>query len=276
MLLGTCSFVEQLKQNIFGMKSIWKGALSFGLVNIPVQLFSATVAHNLDLDMLDSKDHSHIKYQRINETTGKVVPWEQIVKGYMLEDEYVILEEADFEEAMPKKSKTIEIEEFVDEKEISSIYFDTPYYLVPDKGNSKAYMLLLKALEKSGKVGIARFVMRTSENLAIVRPNTDVMVLNKIRFADEVRSAEDLALPDNPTFSKMEMDTALTLIKQYSVKFEPSKFKNEYKDELMRIIREKAKGKRPTIKKIKVAKTPEKDLLSQLKASLESSKQKAS
>ena len=254
------------------MRSIWKGALSFGLVNIPVQLFSATVAHNLDLDMLDKTDLAHIKYQRVNEQTGKEVPWENIVKGYKYDDDYIILEDADFEEASPKKSRMIEIEEFVDEKEISSMYFESPYYLVPEKGNNKAYMLLLKALEKSGKVGISRFVMRSAENLAVIKPEKEVLILNKIRFQDELRTIDDLEMPEVSDFSKTEMEMALSLIKQYSASFEPSKFKNEYKDELMRIIEEKSKGKRPTIKKLKITNSNDKNLLEQLRASLEKNK----
>lgn len=250
------------------MKSLWKGALSFGLVNIPVQLFSATVSHSLDLDMLDGRDHAHIKYHRVNENTGKEVPWDHIVKGYKIEDEYVILEDADFEEASPRKSKMIEIEEFVDASEVSSMYYDTPYFIVPDKGNAKAYELFLNALRRSEKVGIARFVMRSAENLALIQPQDNFMLLNKIRFQDEIRSAEELDLPQPPKFTKVEMDMAISLINQYSGPFEPQKFKNDYKDELLRIIREKAKGNRPVVKKLKIPKSSDDSLLDQLKASL--------
>lgn len=254
------------------MKSLWKGALSFGLVNIPVQLYSATVSHALDLDMLDDRDNSHIRYHRVNEKTGKEVPWEHIVKGYLLDEEYVVLNDADFEEASPRKSKMIEIEEFVDASEVSTMFYDTPYYIVPDKGNSKAYELFLKALQKTGKVGIARFVMRSAENLALVQAENNFMILNKIRFPDEIRPPDDLDLPAAPGFGKAEMDMAVSLIKQYTTSFEPDKFKNEYKDELLRIIQEKAKGKRPVIRKLKLPKSSDDNLLEQLKASLSASK----
>ncbi len=250
------------------MKSLWKGALSFGLVNIPVQLYSATISHSLDLDMLDSKDHAHIRYHRVNEKTGKEVPYDQIVKGYLYNEEYVILEDADFEEASPRKSKMIEIEEFVDSSEISTMYYDTPYYIVPDKGNNKAYMLFLKALTKSGKVGGARFVMRSAENLALVQAQGGIMILNKIRFHDEIRPDDEIEMPEASVYSKAEMDMAMNLIKQYSTPFEPEKFKNEYKDELLRIIYEKAKGRKPEVQRLKLPKSTDDNLLDQLKASL--------
>lgn len=250
------------------MKSLWKGALSFGLVNIPVQLYSATISHALDLDMLDARDHAHIKYHRVNEKTGKEVPWENIVKGYLLNEDYIILEDTDFDKASPRKSKMIEIEEFVNMAEISSMLYETSYYIVPDKGNSKAYSLFLNALKKSEKAGIARFVMRSAENLAVIHAQENFMLLNKIRFQDEIRSPEELDLPAIPKFTKMEMEMATNLIEQYSAKFEPSKFKNDYKDELLNIIHEKAKGKSPVIKKIKLPASTDHNLLDQLKASL--------
>lgn len=131
------------------MRAIWTGAIGFGLVNIPVKIYSATQSSSLDLDMLDRKDKSNIKYKRVNEKTGKEVAWENIVKGYMLKDKYVVLEDADFEDASPEKNKMINLRSFVKLEEIDSIYFDTPYYLEPQKGGEKAYQLLLKGLEKA-------------------------------------------------------------------------------------------------------------------------------
>src|SRR5690606_6555822 len=136
----------------------------FGLVNIPIRIYSAIQSSTLDLDMLDKKNHAHIKYQRVNDSTGKEVAWENIVKGYKLGDDYVVLEDEDFENASPQKSKIIEINEFVQEEEIDSMYFDTPYYLEANKGGEKPYMLLHKALEDTGKVALGTFVMRTKEN----------------------------------------------------------------------------------------------------------------
>lgn len=254
------------------MRAIWSGSIGFGLVNIPVKLFSASQSSRLNLDMLDRHDHSRIKYQRINENTGKVVDWDDIVKGYLLDDEYIVLEEDDFEEASPEKTKIINIQDFVKESEIDSMYFEAPYYVQPDKGGQKPYSLLLKALDKSGKAGVATFVMRTSENLAILRPKDDVLVLNKLRFEEELRATDELDLPEKVKVSKEELDMALELIDRYTSKFDISKFRDEYSHDLMKIIKAKAKGKRPTIRKLKVPKTKSDDLLKQLKASLKSGK----
>src|ERR1700730_7347214 len=151
------------------MKSIWTGAIGFGLVNIPVKLYSATKEHEIDLDMLDKKDHSHIRYQRINENTGKEVAWENIVKGYKYDDRYIVLTDEDFAKASPEKSKTIEIFEFVREQEIDSLFFETPYYLEPQKSGEKAYVLLREALKKSAKVGLGNYVLRNKENICIIK-----------------------------------------------------------------------------------------------------------
>jgi len=161
------------------MRSIWTGAIGFGLVNIPVKLYSATQSSSLDLDMLDKKDHSNIRFMRVNEKTGKEVTWENIVKGYKNDGEYVVLDAKDFEAASAKKTKTIEISDFVKEDEVSSIYYETPYYLEPDKSGTRAYELLRQALQKTGKVGVASFVMRTKENLAILKSTKDLIILTK-------------------------------------------------------------------------------------------------
>jgi DNA end-binding protein Ku len=251
------------------MRSIWSGAIGFGLVNIPVKLYSAVQDSRLDLDMLDKKNHARIRFQRINEDTGKEVAWEQIVKGYLYNEEYVILEDEDFEDASPKKSKIIEIESFVKEEEIDDIYFETPYFVEPDKGGAKAYELLFKTLEKTRKVGLSRFVLRTKEHLAVVRPRDNYLLLQQLRFEQELRSPEELALPDKRTkITKRELDMAEELVKQYSAPFDISQYKDEYTAELMKIIKAKASGKRRTVKKMKVVHTKNDDLFSQLKASL--------
>lgn len=179
------------------MRPIWTGAIGFGLVNIPVKLYSATESSNINLDMLDKKDHSHIKYLRINEKTRKEVAWANIIKGYKLDNDYVVLDDKDFEAASVKKSKTIEISDFVKEEEISSLYYETPYYLEPDKSGARPYELLRQALLKTKKVGVASFVLRNKESLAILRPDKDVIVLNRIRYEEEIRDTTDLTLPKN-------------------------------------------------------------------------------
>jgi DNA end-binding protein Ku len=251
------------------MRAIWTGAIGFGLVNIPIKIFSAIQSSQLDFDMLDRKDLANIRYKRVNEKSGKEVEWDNIVKGYLLKDKYVVLEDADFEEAMPEKNKMISLQTFVKEKDIDSIYFDTPYYLEPQKGGEKAYTLLCKALEKTGSVGLSTFVMRTMENLAIVRPHKGMLVLNKLRFEEEIRETGDLKVPSS-RLSKAEMDMATQLIKQNSSDFDISGYKNEYSKELLKIIKQKAQGKRATIRKINVDKenTKASELLAKLKASL--------
>ena len=250
------------------MRAIWTGSIGFGLVNIPIKIFSATQSSSLDLDMLDRKDKSNIRYKRVNENTGKEVAWENIVKGYYLKDHYVVLEDADFEEASPDKNKTINLVSFVKLDEIDSIYFDTPYYLEPQKGGERAYHLLLKALQKSKTAGLGQFVMRNVENLAIVKPHDNLLLLNKLRFAEEIRDTDGLNLPEAGRVRKEEMDMALKLIKQHSEPFDISGYKNEYTKQLLKIIKQKDKGKRPTIRKMKKQSKKSADLLEQLKASL--------
>ncbi|MBC9910691.1 Ku protein [Chitinophaga varians] len=250
------------------MRAIWSGSIGFGLVNIPVKLYSATQDSRLDLDMLDSHGLAHIRFKRVNENTGKEVPWEQIVKGYLYNDEYVILEDEDFEAASPKKSKIIEIESFVDEVSIDDIYFENPYFLEPAKGGEKAYELLLEALQKTGKAGLSRFVLRTQEHLSVIRPRENYLLLQQLRYEEEIRSSEDLSLPNSIKIAKRELDMAMELIKQYSTEFDISQYKDEYKAELLKIIKAKAGGKKPVVKKLKVVHTKSDDLFDQLKASL--------
>lgn len=257
------------------MRSIWTGAIGFGLVNIPVKMYSATESSNLDLDMLDKKDHAHIKFMRVNENTGKEVPWGNIVKGYKYNDNYVVLDEKDFEAASAKKTKTIEISDFVKENEISSIYYETPYYLEPDKSGTRPYKLLLEALLKTKKVGVATFVMRNKESLAILRPDGEVIVLNRIRFEEEIRDPKELALPTNTEVKPPELKMAITLIDQLTGKFDISKYKDTYNAELLKLIKAKASGKKMKVPEMKVVHSKTQDLMDQLKASLEVKRKKS-
>lgn len=258
------------------MRPIWTGAIGFGLVNIPVKLYSATQSSNLDLDMLDKKDHSNIRFMRVNEKTGKEVPWGNIVKGYKIDNNYVILEDKDFEAASAKKTKTIEISDFVKEDEISSMYYETPYYLEPDKSGTRAYELLRQALIKTKKVGVATFVMRSKESLAILRPEEKVIVLNRIRFHEEIRETSSLALPEHTAVKPAELQMATTLIDQLTAKFDVSKYKDTYNAELLKVIHAKAKGQKIKAPEMKVVHSKTKDLMAQLKASLEVKRKKAS
>jgi len=250
------------------MRAIWKGAIGFGLVNIPVKLYSAVQSSSLDLDMLDERDLERIRFKRVNEKTGKEVPYDRIVKGYQVNEQYVLLDEADFEDAMPEKTKLIELENFVNIDEISPVYYETSYYAEPENQGKKAYALLQKALEKSGKAGVARFVLRSTENLCVIHPMHNLLVVTKIRFPEEIRSAEDIDIPSAPAISKKELDVGLALIRQYSSAFDIKSFHDEYSIALMKIIKAKAKGKRATVKKLKPKETLSDDLYGQLMKSL--------
>lgn len=259
------------------MRSIWTGAIGFGLVNIPVKLYSATESSTLDLDMLDKKDHSNIQFKRVNAETGKEVAWGNIVKGYkMPNDEYVVLSDKDFEMAAAKKSKTIEITEFVDLAEIDSVYFETPYYIEPDKSGARAYALLREALKKTGKAGIATFVMRSKESLAVLKPSDKVIVLNRIRFEEEIRDPADLNLPAKAEVKANELKMAVSLIEQLSGKFNIAAYKDTYSAELMKVIKAKAKGIKLKEPKLKIVHGKAEDLMDQLKASLGTKRRKAS
>jgi DNA end-binding protein Ku len=257
------------------MRSIWTGSIGFGLVNIPIKMYSAVEESTLSLDMLDKKDHSNIKYKRVNENTGKEVAWENIVKGYLIDDKYVVLEKTDFERAWPEKTKHIEITQFVDEREIDSTYFEQPYYLEPEKNGVRAYTLLREALQKTGKVGIGLFVMHNREHVAVIKPLGDALVLNRIRFVQEIRSPKELNLPTvKPKPAELKM--AISLIDQLTDHFDPKRYKDEYTDRLLKVIKAKSKGKATPFKPMKVVHSKTEDLMEQLKASLSSGKRKAS
>jgi DNA end-binding protein Ku len=254
------------------MRSIWKGSISFGLVNIPVKLYSATQQSTLNLEMVDRRDMGKVRFKRINEQTGKELTMENIGKAYRFNGDYVLLEDEDFEAASPEKSKIIEVNNFVKEDEIDTIYFENSYYLEPEKSGEKAYALLREALSKSGKVGLAQFVLRTAETLSILKPMKDVLVLSKIRFAEEIRSVEELKLPPKNVVKQEELKMALSLINQYSSEFDINKFKDEYAASLLKVIEQRASGKKGKVRKLKVTYTAPDNLMDQLKASLTRSK----
>jgi DNA end-binding protein Ku len=257
------------------MKSIWKGAISFGLVNIPVRLYSATERETVSFHMLSKRDHSRIRFLRVSEATGKEVPYEDIVKGYELEDGgYVVVSDEELDEAAPEKSSTIEIQEFVNESEISSLYFDKPYYLEPDKSASKAYALLRDALAKSGKVGISQFVLRNREHLCALKAMDEVLVLNALRFASEIRAASELALPKKEKASASELNLALQLIDGLADKFDSKKYKDTYSEAVKQLIEAKAKGQKIKAPAKAAPSTKVIDLTAALKESLKAPKKK--
>ncbi|NEN24229.1 Ku protein [Cryomorpha ignava] len=255
------------------MRSIWNGSISFGLVSIPIKLYSGSEQRGIELDMLDKHDNAHIRYKRINENTGKEVVWDDIVKGFKKDEGYVILEDEDYEKANFKKSRTIDIESFVESDEVADVLYKKPYFVEPQKDAGKSYNLLRDALKKTGKLGVATFVMRQRENLCLVGVYQDALVLHIIRFAHELRDPQKMKLPDTKV-SKKEVDMAISLIDQYTEKFDFKKYKDVYSDELMKIINDKAAGKETKVKKTKSTPTAAKDLMAKLKASLDKKKKK--
>ena len=258
------------------MRSIWSGTISFGLVNIPIKLQSAVMQESaLDFDMLSKKDLAPIRYARIDTKTGKEVPWKDIVKGFEYrKGKYVVVEEKDFEKASPEKSKSIDILQFVKEEEIDTILFEKPYYIVPDKGAGKSYRLLIKALEETGLVGIAEFMLRNRMHVCAIKPYNDILLLNQMRYQDEIKELPDVEVKTERVSPK-EVQLAVKLVEQLTEKFDPAAFKDTYVDELKKIIKAKAAGKH-----IKIATEPKKvtatvkDLMAVLKQSLETKSKK--
>jgi DNA end-binding protein Ku len=252
------------------MRAIWTGAIGFGLVNIPVKIYSATNDSGLNLDMLDKKDHQHIRFRRVNEKTGKEVKWDQIVKAYDYEGSYVVLDDTDFEKASPEKNKILSIDQFVQEAEIDSVFFETPYFLEPQKSGARAYQLLLHALMDSEMAAIGTFVLRSKELLGCIRPyQGKVLLLQKIRFAEEIRDYDALSLPEKQTIKPAELKMAKSLISQLSGKFDPGQYKDTYTEALMKVIKAKAGGKTIRRSAAKVTPTRTIDLMAKLKASLD-------
>lgn len=234
--------------------AIWKGHISFGLVNIPVILYSAEKDNELHFKMLDGRDLNKIRFQRINEQTGKEVPWESIVKGYEYDNEhYVVLTSKDFEEVAMENLKTIEIEDFVPQNQIGAIYFETPYYLLPDKRGDKGYVLLREILNKTKKVGIARIMIKSKQYIAAILPYEDAIIVNILRYPEELKKPKEFELPNKNIkeykISKKEIDIAEQLISTMSVAWKPERYHNEYRDALMHLIDQKAKSGNKPIKK---------------------------
>jgi DNA end-binding protein Ku len=227
-------------------RAIWSGSITFGLLNVPVKLYSAVSKQNVKFRELREGDGSRVRHRRVSESDGKEVPYEKIVKGYeFAPDQYVLLSKDELAELEPQKSRAIEIKDFVDLDQIDPIYFEQPYYLGPDKGAEKAYSLLVRAMAESGKVAIARFVLRNKEHLAAIRPMGDVLTLTTMRFHDEVSSPGDVDLDEikagKPDAKELKM--AQQLIESFSSEFEPESYRDEYREELLSLLEQKAAGK---------------------------------
>jgi DNA end-binding protein Ku len=256
-------------------RAIWKGSISFGLVNIPIALFPATKREEFKFRLLRAKDLSPVNYKRVAEKDGKEVPWDEIVKGYEYEKgKYVVLKEEDFQRVDLEATQTVDIQDFVEEDEIDPMFFTKPYYLEPQKGGDKAYVLLRDALSDTKKVGIAKVVIKTRQYLAGVKPEGDVLILELMHFADELLDASQLHVPKKLEVGKRELDMAKALITSMSARWDPEKYHDDYREALMEVIEEKVEsGGKKVEEKPKAKKTPTKviDLVAVLQRSLEQS-----
>jgi DNA end-binding protein Ku len=254
-------------------RAIWKGSISFGLVNIPIALYPATGREEFKFRLLRKSDLSPVNYKRVAEKDGKEVPWDQIAKGYEYEKgKYVVLKDEDFERVDLEATQTVDIQDFVDQEEIDPVFFYKPYYLEPQKGGDKAYALLRDALKDSNKVGIAKVVIKTRQYLAGVKPEDGALVLELMHFADELADPGKLHLPKKTEVGKREINMAKSLIDSMSSKWNPEKYKDDYREALMEVIEEKVEaGGKEIEEKPKKAPKPTKviDLVSVLQKSLE-------
>ncbi|HEY7530359.1 MAG TPA: Ku protein, partial [Gemmatimonadota bacterium] len=252
------------------MRSMWKGHISFGLVNIPVKLYSATSKEDLSFRFLHKKDLSPIAYEKVCAQEGEEVPWDEIVRGYEYEKgKFVVLTDEDFKRADVEATRTVDILDFVDAAEVDPMYFDKPYYLQPDRGGEKPYVLLREALQRTGKVGIAKVVIRTRQHLAAVKPSGDALVLDLMRFDDEITDPAELDLPQDADLDRREVEMAERLIENLTAPFDASKYTDDYRRELLQVIREKVAGREPEPVEEGRPSPQVIDIMSALKASLE-------
>ena len=253
------------------MAAIWKGSLTFGLVNIPVELKTAVRADHISFRLLHKEDLSPIKYERVCQADGETVPWNDVVKGYEYDKgKFVVITDEDFKAAALKQSKTIDILDFVKEEEIDPRFFETSYYLVPSKGGEKPYALLREAIRQTGSVGIGKIIIRQTQHLVGVKVIGDALVLEIMRFANELVDAKEFNFPARDAIRPQELQMAKQLVTNLAEPFDPTRYTDEYRANLMRVIKAKLKGKKAKLEE------PERetdsgvlDLMSRLRASLE-------
>jgi DNA end-binding protein Ku len=228
------------------MRPIWKGHISFGLVNVPVAIYPAEQRTDLQLHMLDARNHSRVRYERVNAETGEEVPWDQVVRGYEYDKgNYVVIEKEELQQAAPEATRTVEIEAFVDIAEIDPVYFDKPYYLEPDKKGEKGYALLRDAMRETKRAGLARVVIRTRQYMGVMVPRGDALVLHLLRYPQEIRSMDGLRLPGAAADFKVtpqELKMARTLIQSMERPWDPSEHHDEFREALLNWIEKKAKA----------------------------------
>ncbi len=253
------------------MRAIWKGSISFGLVNIPIALYPATRKEELKFRLLRKSDLSPVNYKRVAEKDGREVPWDQVVKGYEYDKgKYIVLKDEDFQRVDLEATQTVDIQDFVDLDEIDPVFFYKPYYLEPQKGGDKAYVLLRDSLQESGKVGIAKVVIKTRQYLAGVKPEDGALVLELMHFAEELADTSKLHIPKKLEVGKREMNMATQLIDSMSSKWSPEKYRDEYREALMEVIEEKVEAGGKEIEE-KPKPTKVIDLVEVLQKSLEQS-----
>lgn len=259
------------------MRPIWSGSISFGLVNIPVRLYSASETESkIDFNLLHEKDMSPIRYAKVCKKEGEEVANDEIVKGFEYADgEYVILKEEDFKRAEAAVTQAIEITDFTDKAEIDDIYYEKPYYLEPAKGAAKPYALLREALKRTGKVGIARFVLRNREHLAAIKPFGDALVLDQLRYQSEIRKPDALRLPSSEDVVDRELELALALVEKLTEPFRPEQYTDTHTEALRKVIEEKAAGRVPATPEEAPQPTNVIDLMAVLKKSLEEESKRA-
>lgn len=227
-------------------RPIWKGAISFGLVHVPVELHSASAPAGIDLDLLDKRDFAPVGYRRYNKVSGKEVTQQNIVKGYAYKkDEYVVLTEADLRKANPESTQTIDILSFIEASDIPVFFFDQPYYLVPTRGGEKVYALLRKTLEQSGKLGLGQVVIRTKQHLAVLMPYQNVIVLNLLRYQEEIRALPDIPEPRSGKQSQVsarEVKMALSLVKDMTEPWQPAQYQDTFRQDILALVKKKVKA----------------------------------
>jgi len=260
-------------------RSLWKGAISFGLVHIPVEMYPAVGEKSLDLTMLDRRDFSPVGFKRYNKNNNKEVSWDDIVKGYEYTDgEYVVLSEEDLRQANPEATQTIDILAFVDAEQVPLLYYEQPYYLAPGKGGDKVYALLRETLRKTGKIGIANVIIRVKQHLAALVCVGDVIVMNTLRYSDEIRASDELKIPSSKAktaaITDKELKMAMALVEGMSEDWKPDQYHDTYREDVMALVEKKVKAKQTkTITMPGKEKSPEKssnviDLVSLLQQSL--------
>lgn len=257
-------------------RAIWTGAISFGLVTVPVKLYAAVQSKTVKFNQLDAEDHSRIAMKRTNASTGDEVPYDRIVKGFEIApDQYVVLEPDELATLEPKKTKTIDIEGFVDLDEVDPLYFDHPYYLVPGTGGAKPYRLLVQAMEETNHAAIAKVIIRSKQQLVALRASGDVLAMSTLNFHDELIDPDGFdEVPKDVEASDREVDMAKQLIASLMEPWEPQKYEDTYREEVLALIEKKAAGETITIERPEEDTTPVPDLMSALKASLDAVREK--